>query len=214
MKKNALKWVLLSDVVGSRKIKDRKIFEKRLAETLQQVQQQHAQVFEMPIQVWKGLDETAAMLKQPEQLYKVMDSIDEGIAPFQMRFVLVKAAVDVLPQDGDISKADGDAFHLAAARMLLLKKWGLKFSCQTGNETFDLAWQGQINMLWLIKRGWTDRQRCVYRLYNETGVQEDVAKQLNISQQNVSKTLKSIAAAQVHTLEETLARWTEWQFKE
>lgn len=208
MKKGTLKYVLLSDVVGSRKIKDRKGFEKKLSETLQKIQQQYADVFEMPIQVWKGLDETAAMLKQPWRLYEVMDAIDERLLPYKMRFVLVKGGIDVMPQR-DISKADGEVFHLAAARMLELKREGLKFNCHTGNEAFDAAWGGQINLLWLVKQGWTERQRSVYRLYCETGLQGEVAKRLKISQQNVSKTLKSIAAAQVQALEKTLAGWTE-----
>src|SRR6478672_3984465 len=113
MKKTQLKYVLLSDVVGSRLITDRKRFEKKLAETIQRVQQQYAPVFEMPMQVWKGLDEMAAMLKEPWQLYAVMDRIDEGLASYKMRFVVVKGGIDVMPQSGIISEADGDAFHLA-----------------------------------------------------------------------------------------------------
>jgi predicted DNA-binding protein YlxM (UPF0122 family) len=213
MKVPDLKYVLLSDVVGSRMIKDRKGFEKKLSETVQQVQQEYADVFEMPIQVWKGLDETAALIQQPWMLYNVMDRIDECIAPFKMRFVLVKGVIDVLPQQNDISKADGEAFHIAAAQMVALKKDGLKFNSSTGNDRFDKAWQGQINLLWLVKMGWTERQRSVYRLYNKTGLQEEVAKTLHISQQNVSKTLKSITAAQVQALEKNLAVWTESEFK-
>lgn len=214
MKKSQVKYVLLTDVVGSRKIKDRNTFEKKLAEAMQNVQKQHADVFEMPIQVWKGLDETAAMLKEPWKLYKIMDSIDEGIAPFKMRFVLVKGTVDVAPQNNDISKADGEVFHMAAARMFELKKEGLKFSCLTGNEAFDKAWQTQINLLWLVKESWTERQRKIYRLYCETGLQDEVAKRLKISQQNVSKTLKSIAATQVQALEKMTLDWTEKSFKD
>jgi len=89
----------------------------------------------------------------------------------------------------------------------------LKFSCQTGNKAFDTAWQAQVNLLWLVKQDWTERQRSLYRLYGETGLQEEVAKRLNISQQNVSKTLKSIAATQVQTLEKGLAEWTETSLK-
>jgi hypothetical protein len=209
MKKSSAKYVLLSDVAGSRQIKDRRNFEKNLGHTLQQVQQQYAGVFEMPIQVWKGLDETAAMLRVPWQLYEVMDRIDEGIAPYKMRFVVVKGSVDVMPQNDDISKADGEAFHTAAAKMLELKKAGLKFSCHTGNDVFDTAWQTQINLLWLVKRDWTSGQRTIYKLYQETELQDVVAKLLNVSQQNVSKTLKSIAATQVQALEAALKDWTE-----
>jgi DNA-binding CsgD family transcriptional regulator len=213
VKNSPLKYVLLTDVAGSRQIGDRRSFEKRLDETLKEVQQLYAPVFEMPIQVWKGLDEAAALLKEPWQLYKVMDHIDDSIAPHKMRFVVVKGSVDVVPTDGNIARADGEAFHLAAARMLALKRDGLKFSCHTGNEAFDKAWSAQLNLLWLLKSGWTERQRTVYRMYNETGRQEEVARRLHISQQQVSKTLKSIAAAQVQALEKTSLDWAEKELK-
>lgn len=209
MKKASVKYVLLSDVVGSRRIADRKKFEKTLAATLEQVSREFAPVFETPVQVWKGLDETAALIKQPWRLYEVMNAIDEGLAPHTMRFVLVQGEVDVLPAAGDVSKADGDAFHTAAEEMLALKSSGLKFACRTQHPAVDAAWQVQVNALWLIKSGWTERQRSVYRLYCETGLQEAVAKQLNVAQQTVSKTLKSISAVQVQQLEGKLAAWSE-----
>jgi len=53
----------------------------------------------------------------------------------------------------------------------------------------------------------------VYRMYNETGRQEEVARRLHISQQQVSKTLKSIAAAQVQALEKTSLDWAEKELK-
>ena len=212
MKRSPQKFVLLSDVVGSRNIRDRRGFEKKLAATLKAMQQQHHSVFEMPIQVWKGLDETAAMLKQPWKLYELMDAMDEAIAPAKIRFVLVKETVDVMPQHNAVAEADGAAFHLAATRMLDLKKSGLKFTCSTGNDPFDQAWQSQVNLLWLVKGRWTERQRRMFRMYSQTGLQDDVAKRLNISQQTVSKTLKSIDAAQVQALEKTLAEWTAAEF--
>jgi hypothetical protein len=213
MEKKTFKYVLLSDVVGSRRISDRKKFEKKLSATLLKVQQRFRSVFETPVQVWKGLDETAALVKEPWRLYDVMDAIDEGIAPYTMRFVLVKGEVDVLPKDGDVTKADGEAFHMAAAQMLELKESGLKFSCRTGDKALDEAWRVQVNLLWLVKKEWTERQRSVYRLYCETGLQDAMAKQLKIVQQTVSKTLKSISAAQVQELEKTLAHWAESQLK-
>lgn len=213
MKKTALKYVLLSDVAGSRHIADRKKFEKGLAATLQEVSDQYRSVFETPVQVWKGLDETAALVKEPWRLHEVMAAIDEGLAPHTMRFVLVEGAVDVLPQNGDVAKADGEAFHTAAERMQALKRSGLKFGCRTQNPATDAAWEAQVNALWLIKSRWTKRQQSVYRLYCQTGLQDAVAKQLKIAQQSVSKTLKSISAAQVRQLEELLSVWAGSQLK-
>ena len=213
MKRNAVRWVLLSDVVGSRHIADRKQFEKRLADVLRTVSKRFVSVFETPVQVWKGLDETAALVKEPWRLHEVFDLIDEALAPHTMRFVAVQGAVDVLPADGNVAKADGEAFHTAAAEMLELKRSGLKFRCCTQNPVTDAAWQAQVNMLWLIKKGWTERQRDIYRLYCETGLQEAVAKELNVVQQTVSKTLKSISATQVQQLEHMLTEWAQTQLQ-
>lgn len=214
MEKKPLKYVLLSDVVGSRHIADRKKFEKKLSDVLQRVQQQFASVFDTPIQVWKGLDETAAIVKEPWRLYEVMDTIDAGLAPQTMRFVVARGTMDLLPKYGDVTKADGDAFHKAAEQMAALKQSGLKFGCNTQNPSADMAWQVQVNLLWVIKSRWTERQRSIYRLYHKTGLQDAVAKELNIVQQTVSKALKSISAAQVQQLENMLAAWAENELKQ
>ena len=111
------------------------------------MQQQYADVFELLIQGWEGLDETAALLKKPWCLYQVMDALDEGLLPNKMRFVVVRGAVDVLPQTGEVSKAYSEAFHIAVAEMVALKRHGFKFSCQTGYALFNAAWQTQVNLM-------------------------------------------------------------------
>lgn len=213
MAKVPLKHVLLSDVVGSRHIAERKKFEKKLSAALQEVSQRFASVFETPVQVWKGLDETAALVKEPWRLHEVMDALDEALSPHTMRFVVVQGPVDVLPPGGDVAKADGEAFHTATAEMLALKRSGLKFACRTQNAVTDAAWQAQVNLLWLLKKDWTERQRKTYRLYCQTGLQEAVARQLKVVQQTVSKTLKSISAAQVQQLERMINEWAEAELK-
>lgn len=207
-------YVLLTDVVGSRQIGDRPQFEQQLEKALQGVQERYAPAFALSIRVWKGLDETAAILRQPWCLYGIMDQLHHDLAPRQVRFVVVRGPVDVWPDTDDVARADGAAFHQAAAAMAALKKEGLLFRCETGNPSFDAAWKTQVNLLQLIKRDWTVQQRRIYRLYNETGAQEAVAQALNITQQAVSKTLKGIAAAQISILEKSLDNWTKTELTE
>ena len=204
-----MKFVLLSDVVGSRHIGNRKKFEKSLTAAVNRVNTEQRSIFELEVRIWKGLDELAAIVANPAGLYAVMDTISAEIAPQQMRFVVVKGAVDTASAEGDVSKADGDAFPKAAALMIELKKEGLPFACDTGNEQTNRLWKTQVNLLMLLKKGWTAQQYQVYRLYSTSGSQEAVAKQLKISQQAVSKTLKSIEAAQVRLLEKEVESWMQ-----
>jgi|GEM_PF-6712749 len=208
MKNSKLKFLLLSDIVGSRKIKERKKFEKRLEIILQQVSAQYGDAFELPIRVWKGLDEMAAVIGKPWLLYNIMDAIASGIVPYQVRFVLVKGRVELLSEDKDVAKADGEAFPAAVAQMNMLKKEGLYFTCDTGNSLFDQAWKTQVNLIRLIKKDWTEQQWLIYESYKSLASQEAVGKKLKITQQSVSKALRSIDAVQMIAIEKELESWT------
>ncbi len=214
MDKLVRSYVLLTDVVGSRKIADRTFFDKKLQAALQQANQMFEKTFALSLQAWKGLDEVAAVLYSLTELYAVISVIQEAVAPQKFRFVLVKGSIDVVPDSKDVREADGAAFHQAAERMQLLKKEGLLFSCKTGNALWDLAYSTQLNLLLLLKDDWTERQRSIYTAYTKTGRQEEVAAELQVTQQTVSKTLQAIKAAQVQKLEAALQSWTKESLNE
>lgn len=207
MRKSVNRVVILGDVVASRKIRARKKFESRLDAAVQLAGQQYADAFDMPLKTWKGLDEIAAVIKKPAMLYPVIDGIQNAIAPERMRFVMVRDAVDIVPASRDVTQADGPAFHRAAALMITLKGKGLLFDAETGNAVQDMALDSQLNLLLLLKQDWTEKQRQIYNNYLKTGRQEEVARQLKVTQQSVSKTLKAIHAFQVQQLEEQFLNW-------
>lgn len=207
MRKSVNRVVILGDLVASRKIRARRKFESRLDAAVQQAGQLYRDAFEMPLRTWKGLDELAAVLKKPAMLYPVIDTIQNAIAPERMRFVVVRDAVDIVPASRDVTQADGPAFHRAAAMMVALKGKGLLFEANTGNAVHDKALNSQLNLLLLVKENWTEKQRQIYNNYLKTGRQEEVARQLKVTQQSVSKTLKAIHAFQVQQLEEQFNLW-------
>lgn len=202
-------FVLLGDVVGSRKIGDRVHFDKKLQAGLGVVTKMFQNAFVLPLQVWKGLDEVAAVLRSPDELYPVLSVIQDSVAPQKFRFVVVEGKIDVMPGNGDVRQADGAAFHQAAESMQVLKKEGLLFNCKTGLPVWDAAYSTQVNLLMLLKEGWTERQRSIYNAYLKSGRQEEVAAELQVTQQTVSKTLQAIKAAQVQKLEAALQTWTK-----
>jgi hypothetical protein len=209
MEKVSTAYVLLADVVGSRKIADRAAFDSKLQAALQQVAKTFKNPFALPLQTWKGLDEVAAVLTSPVELYAIISVIQEAVAPESFRFVLVEGSIDVMPQNKDVRQADGPAFHQAAEAMQQLKREGLLFSCKTGNALWDKAYSTQVNLLLLLKGTWTERQRHIYEAYIKSGKQEEVAAALQVTQQTVSKTLQAIQAAQVQKLEAQLNVWTK-----
>src|SRR5918993_5662956 len=188
-------FVLLGDVVDSRKIEDRTQFDKKLQAALEVVTKMFQNAFVLPLQVWKGLDEVAAVLQSPDELYPVLNVIQDSVAPQKFRFVLVEGVIDGMPENGDVRQADGSAFHTAAESMQVLKKEGLLLSCKTSNALWNSAYSTQVNLLLLLKEGWTERQRSIYNTYLKSGRQEEVAAALQVTQQTISKTLQAIKAA-------------------
>ena len=202
-------FVLLGDVVDSRKIEDRTAFDKKLQDGLAVATKMFRNAFVLPLQAWKGLDEVAAVLATPYELYPLLSVIQDSVAPQKFRFVLAEGSVDVMPENGDVREADGTAFHKAAESMQQLKREGLLFSCKTGDVLWDSAYSSQVNLLLLLKDDWTERQRSIYTAYVKSGRQEEVAATLQVTQQTVSKTLQAIKAAQVQKLEAALQYWTK-----
>ena len=174
---------------------------------MQQAGQEYGEAFELPLKTWKGLDEIAAVLKKPAMVYPVINTIQNAIAPESMRFVMVRDALDIIPANRDVTQADGPAFHRAAALMTVLKGKGLLFEADSGNAVQDQALNSQLNLLLLVKQGWTEKQRQLYQYYLKTGRQEEVARQLKVTQQSVSKALRAIHAFPVQQLEEQFMRW-------
>lgn len=209
MDKSNEAFVLLADVVDSRRIVDRAAFDKKLKTVITEVGKTYQNAFVLPLQVWKGLDEVAAVLQSVDELYAIISVIQAAVVPQKFRFVLVKGDIDVVPQNKDVRSADGAAFHQAAESMQALKKEGLPFSCHTGNALWDKAYSTQLNLLLLLKGAWTERQNSIYEAYKKSGRQEEVAAALQVTQQTVSKTLQAIKAAQVQKLEAALQSWTK-----
>ena len=207
-------YVLLADLVGSRLVADRPGFDQKLQAALAHVSKTFKNAFSLPLQVWKGLDEVAAVLKTPVELYNIISVIQGAVAPEKFRFVLVQGNIDLVPSNGDVRQADGTAFHQAAEAMQQLKREGLLFYCKTANALWDAAYSNQLNLLLQLKSGWTLRQRLLYEAYIKSGRQEKVAEALGITQQTVSKTLQSIGAAQMQLLETRFNAWTKESLNE
>ena len=206
MKKKSSPHVLLGDVVASRNIENRKQFEKKINSVLQWATARYSNLFTLPLKTWKGLDEIAAVVIQPQSIYPLISGINERLYPQQMRFVLAKGEIEKKRGATDISQLDGEAFHKASALMAELKKENFLFKCSS-DGVFDTAFNNQVNAVWLLKARFTEKQMKIYSLYAETANQEEVAVKLKITQQTVSKTMNAINGFGLLKLEKNINDW-------
>lgn len=198
--------VLLGDVVSSRKISDREKFQRKLSETCKKINSMYAEDIYSDFKILKGIDEIGAVLSTMASIYEIITIILDQLYPESVRFVLALDYVDTALETMDVARMDGSAFHRASGMMARLKKTKLMFDLSVDDEVIDAAVAGQINSILLLKSDWSARQHQVVREYEKTKNQYEVANNLGITQQAVSKTLNRLKWKQIRDIEKKLER--------
>lgn len=197
-------YVLLGDVMSSRRISNREGFRKKIEEILEKTNDIYNKDIFTGFKILKGIDEIGGVLSNISNSYNMINAISEQLYPDRIRFVLVCDYIDTGLETMDVSKMDGPAFHRASDIMNSLKKSKLMFEMSVSDKMKDTAIAGQINLILLIKKNWSMKQHQIVKEYKNTNNQDDVAKNLGISQQAVSKTLSRIMWKEIIGIEEKL----------
>ena len=206
-------YVVLGDVVQSRKIEDREAFQEQLAETCEQFTARKRDDIYGDFKILKGVDEFGGVLQSLENLYDVVVTFQDALHPHQVRMVVASGAIDVGLTTFDVEKMDGEAFHRASQRLEALEDDPLVFDLLIDDEPLGRTVADEINLLLDRRSEWTDRQREVIRIREEVDTQSAAAERLDVTQQAVSNVLSGANWQFVNKIEgrlrETLAARTE-----
>lgn len=197
-------FVLLGDVVASRKIKEKENFQKKLITACEKVNSGYVEDLYAELKILKGKDEIGGVLFYMSNIFQIISTIQAEIHPQLMRFVLVFDYLDTALDTRDAARMDGPAFYKASEVMEELKKTNLMFDMVVGDTVIDTAISNQINLILLLKKDWTERQHQIVQDYEKTGNQYETAKNLNITQQSISKTLSRLMWSEIKIIEEKL----------
>lgn len=184
-------YVLLGDIVSSKKIKDRAKFQEKLIKACNAINQAYNDDIIAKMKIIKGSDEIGCLLGNLAPLYDIIDGVSNDLHPVKIRFVLVNGKIDTGFETKDISQMDGPAFHQASKLIMDLKKEKLIFNMSTSNKILDTLITNNINLIYLLKNRWSPVKIEIIHSYERWGDQRKVASKLGISQQTVSYHLKS-----------------------
>lgn len=196
--------VMLGDVIASRRIEDTEAFQRKLEKVCQKVNRNFREDIYADFKILKGIDEIEGVLLNIGSVYKIMDTMLEQFYPHSMRFVLVLNYIDTAVESRDVSRMDGPAFHRASDLMKDLKGSRMMFRMSIGDEIMDKIVTGEINLLFLLKKGWSPSQYSILSEYRKTGTQKIVAEALGITQQAVSKALNRSMWKEISSIEDDL----------
>lgn len=198
-------YVLLGDVIHSRRITDRDDFQKRIEKTCQLVNTLYSEDTYADFKILKGIDEIGGVLTSMSKTYEIITTILEEIYPNLMRFVMVFDYIDTAVATRDVTKMDGPAFHKASDMIYKLKGSKLVCDISANDKMIDTIVAGQINSILLMKINWSVRQHQVVKEYERTMNQSKVAENFGMTQQAVSKILNRLMWREIKQIEENLS---------
>ncbi len=201
-------YVVLADVVGSRRIERRSEFQSQLETAFDTINRVEDASLATPLSPMKGVDEFGCVLTEIGPVVDIILGILDHAHPVGVRFAISNGGIDVGLSRDTVAEMDGPAFHRASELLELLKENELHVLMDTGKPYDELAVTA-LNFLTLRKLSLTPRQLNVILAYERQGTQSGVADELDITQQSVSKTLRNVDYNRVALLREKTRRSLE-----
>lgn len=197
--------VVLGDVVDSQNIDNRSDFKTALEYTLSLVNEQYPSAIHAPFKTLKGIDEFGGVLRSVAPIVDIQKTISREIHPESARIAAVVGDIDVNRSATDIAQMDGMAFARADVILSELETEALTFRLSGKEPQTDELISDLVNLLDIIREGWSQRQMEVVTQYEREGSQKAVADELGISTQAVSKHLNKANISRVRTIEQRIS---------
>jgi hypothetical protein len=181
-------YVIMFDIIGSSKLKDRNALSTQLDAAIQQINKEYSHTYWAPFEITRG-DEVAGVLESVAPAYDMIDTFSEGLYPVMFRSVIIFDKLDAGIPSKRSTVMDGPAFYRADQTMKQLKKTQKMCALRSGEAELDMAAEALINFLLWRWSDLTPLQRRIVRLYQREGNQSQVAEILDRTQQQIQNTL-------------------------
>jgi hypothetical protein len=187
-------FVLMADLVDSRRVGDRPGFAEDLSTHLRALNDQFGGAgteLWRPLTATKGIDEVATILSSPDLGFNLAYLLNLAVWPQRFRWGLGAGEIDVNANSEEISEMDGPAFHLAAEVLRKAEETGYLFNLEIPgmNGSVQQLVREAADVVFSIMAGWTSAQARAVKKFIESGSQAETARLLNVSPQAVSQAL-------------------------
>ncbi|MFA7107695.1 MAG: SatD family protein [Sphaerochaetaceae bacterium] len=190
-------FAIIGDIINSRKIDNRNDVQKLYVKMIYQINKNHKDDIASKFIITLG-DSFQGLLKNSKDLFKIIEEIEEAMAPYQLRFGIGVGEINTTIILKDSSLIDGPAYHYARfaindAKTLTNKNKGSSsIIVHSDNIILDNLINSAISMCNVLKSSWTTKQKKVIDLaIKKKKTQVEIAHILNIKQPSVNSRLRS-----------------------
>jgi hypothetical protein len=181
-------YLMQVEVINPGQIKDKEAFHSLLHNICHDINRKYKKDIFLDLKI-TGFSEISALLLSIKNIYKIIDLIQASIYPYKPIFAVTLGKLNSYGYR-DIGRMDGEVFNLSRELLDGLKKTGLYFNIST-DSPHDPCVMWQMNYILKIKMNWSAMKRDIVNRYEKNNNQSKVAHEVGITQQAVSKNIKS-----------------------
>jgi hypothetical protein len=198
--------VIIADITASRKMKadERHEWQLYLKSAIVQINDNFREIIDASFMITKG-DEFQGVLKNLYDVNRVIMKFEQLLFPLRLRFGVGYGEIQKMGSNIPI-EMDGPAFHRASEALSFAKKKKTPVNVLTGYEPFDLTINTVYQLIYAIKRRWSETNYQRYWKYKELGTYDRVAGEEGVSAQAVWDSLHNSNAIDVIQAEYALSK--------
>jgi len=183
MDKNEL--VIIGDVIKSRRKFQASEWEN-FHNSIESINNNFLQSLTIPITIYSG-DSFGAICRDMISAVEIILAIQEYQQHHRSRIVLIEDHISFGIDQKNFLTLEGPALWKSKNKLTFLKKNKMSFIADLKNELMTISINTITNLIISIRNDWGEIEWAIYKKYNSNTRQKDIAKELGISQQYVSK---------------------------
>jgi hypothetical protein len=200
---------IIGDIVASRALKDRAVFQRRLGKVLSRISADNDRTLASPYTITLG-DEFQAVYRKADGVFADLFEIMAEIHPVHARMAIGVGELATRLNPTQALGMDGPAFHEARATLTALKTDGRLLRIGSADKEHWALANHLLNLLSHQLEGWTqNRLQVIAGLLRGREVKE-IEEKMNISRVAIYKNIRAAALDEVvgvcHELERAINR--------
>lgn len=191
---------IIGDIVDSKKIKDRKVIQKRYKNVLSDINAKYNEVIASRFTITLG-DEFQGLLRNRSNIMKIINEIEIAMVPTELRFGIGIGDISTDINFNNSSEIDGTAYHRARKMIREIESKRNQYTerhsnimicSEESNSEIDELLNSILSVCTALKSKWTERQKeIIYAYLSNEENQYKAAHILNIGQPSVNKALNN-----------------------
>ncbi len=194
--------ILVGDVIkSSKKFKPKEWENFQLS--IETVNQKFAGELIIPFIVYSG-DSFGAVCSNIAKATEMVFTLQESQKYQKSRFVLIEDEITYGMEQKNFLTLEGPALWKSEEQLTLLKKSKQFFATDLANPLLSLTVSTIVNLILSVRNDWNEQEWNIYRNYHSNVKQKDLADELGITQQYVSKIIRQSKLRLIKEAEENL----------